>query len=68
MIYSYKLIRAHVYCMLLETYLLHNVSYIVCGGFVFAERDARYSKWKMAVKRSLGWATTKKSLAMTGTV
>ncbi|XP_069697721.1 glycerol kinase 3 isoform X2 [Periplaneta americana] len=29
------------------------------------ERDARYSKWKMAVKRSLGWATTKKSLAMT---
>jgi len=29
------------------------------------ERDARYSKWKMAVKRSLGWATTKKSVAMT---
>jgi glycerol kinase len=33
---------------------------------MFVEKDARYSKWKMAVKRSLGWATTKKSLAMTG--
>lgn len=29
------------------------------------ERDARYTKWKMAVQRSLGWATTKKSVAMT---
>jgi hypothetical protein len=68
MIYSYQLIRAHIYLMILETYLLHHVSSVVYGGFVFAERDARYSKWKMAVKRSLGWATTKKSLAMTGTV
>ncbi|XP_045478379.1 glycerol kinase [Harmonia axyridis] len=24
------------------------------------ERDARYTKWKMAVQRSLGWATTKR--------
>lgn len=24
------------------------------------ERDARYSKWKMAVQRSLGWAVTKR--------
>jgi hypothetical protein len=55
-----------MYFILLKTYLLHHVSYILCGGFVFVERDARYSKWKMAVKRSLGWATTKKSLAMTG--
>ncbi|XP_034837500.1 glycerol kinase 3-like isoform X3 [Maniola hyperantus] len=30
------------------------------------DRDARYTKWKMAVQRSLGWATTKKSIAMTG--
>ncbi|XP_026324497.1 glycerol kinase isoform X2 [Hyposmocoma kahamanoa] len=29
------------------------------------DRDARYTKWKMAVQRSLGWATTKKSIAMT---
>ncbi|CAG9572900.1 unnamed protein product [Danaus chrysippus] len=29
------------------------------------DRDARYTKWKMAVQRSLGWATTKKSFAMT---
>nr|CAD7588887.1 unnamed protein product [Timema genevievae] len=29
------------------------------------ERDSRYTKWKMAVERSLGWATTKKSVAMT---
>ncbi|KAK7790598.1 hypothetical protein R5R35_012558 [Gryllus longicercus] len=29
------------------------------------ERDLRYTKWKMAVQRSLGWATTKKSVAMT---
>ncbi|KAF5281407.1 hypothetical protein FQA39_LY17803 [Lamprigera yunnana] len=29
------------------------------------ERDLRYTKWKMAVQRSLGWATTKKSIAMT---
>ncbi|XP_044728466.1 glycerol kinase-like [Chrysoperla carnea] len=29
------------------------------------ERDARYNKWKMAVHRSLGWAQTKKSIAMT---
>ncbi|KAI8433763.1 hypothetical protein MSG28_015740 [Choristoneura fumiferana] len=30
------------------------------------DRDARYTKWKMAVQRSLGWATVKKSIAMTG--
>jgi len=30
------------------------------------ERRARYQKWKMAVARSLGWATTTKSTAMTG--
>lgn len=29
------------------------------------DRDLRYAKWKMAVQRSLGWATTKKSVAMT---
>ncbi|CAH2211749.1 jg27612, partial [Pararge aegeria aegeria] len=29
-------------------------------------RDARYTKWKMAVQRSLGWASTKKSITMTG--
>ncbi|RZF46022.1 hypothetical protein LSTR_LSTR004735 [Laodelphax striatellus] len=29
------------------------------------ERDMRYQKWKMAVQRSVGWATTKKSVAMT---
>lgn len=30
------------------------------------DRDARYTKWKMAVQRSLGWATNKKSITMTG--
>lgn len=30
-----------------------------------AERNVRYSKWKMAVQRSLGWSVTKKSEAMT---
>lgn len=29
------------------------------------ERDLRYTKWKKAVQRSLGWAITKKSAAMT---
>lgn len=29
------------------------------------ERNARYNKWKMAVERSLGWAVSKKSEAMT---
>lgn len=29
------------------------------------ERDARYKKWKMAVERSLGWSTVKKSDQMT---
>ncbi|XP_058825346.1 glycerol kinase [Topomyia yanbarensis] len=29
------------------------------------ERNARYTKWKMAVQRSLGWSVTKKSEAMT---
>ncbi|KAG5315040.1 GLPK kinase, partial [Pseudoatta argentina] len=29
------------------------------------ERDARYKKWKMAVERSLGWATCKMSDQMT---
>ncbi|CAG4996243.1 unnamed protein product [Parnassius apollo] len=29
------------------------------------DRNVRYTKWKMAVQRSLGWATTKKSIAMT---
>ncbi|XP_037031870.1 glycerol kinase [Bradysia coprophila] len=29
------------------------------------ERNLRYTKWKMAVQRSLGWAVTKKSEAMT---
>ena len=32
----------------------------------FLERDARYKKWKMAVERSLGWATIKMSDQMTG--
>jgi len=29
------------------------------------ERDARYTKWKMAVQRSLGWVSPKKSAVMT---
>ncbi|XP_030767741.1 glycerol kinase [Sitophilus oryzae] len=29
------------------------------------ERDARYTKWKMAVQRSLGWVSHKKSFIMT---
>ncbi|BES88436.1 FGGY family of carbohydrate kinases, C-terminal domain [Nesidiocoris tenuis] len=29
------------------------------------ERNLRYTKWKMAVQRSLGWATTKRSVPMT---
>lgn len=29
------------------------------------ERDIRYSKWKKAIQRSLGWAVTKKSVVMT---
>ncbi|CAH0545816.1 unnamed protein product [Brassicogethes aeneus] len=29
------------------------------------ERDSRYTKWKMAVQRSLGWALPKKSAVMT---
>lgn len=29
------------------------------------ERNGRYSKWKMAVERSLGWCVTKKSELMT---
>jgi glycerol kinase len=29
------------------------------------ERNARYTKWRMAVERSLGWAVSKKSEAMT---
>uniref|UniRef100_A0A0K8T8D7 Probable glycerol kinase n=3 Tax=Lygus hesperus TaxID=30085 RepID=A0A0K8T8D7_LYGHE len=30
------------------------------------ERNLRYTKWKMAVQRSLGWAATKRSVHMTG--
>lgn len=30
------------------------------------ERNLRYTKWKMAVERSLGWAVTKRSIPMTG--
>ncbi|KAL1517930.1 hypothetical protein ABEB36_001627 [Hypothenemus hampei] len=30
------------------------------------ERDTRYTKWKMAVQRSLGWVSPKKSAIMTG--
>ncbi|XP_033610585.1 glycerol kinase [Cryptotermes secundus] len=45
-----------------ETAITHDV---FIPTTTHEERDARYSKWKMAVKRSLGWATTKKSLAMT---
>lgn len=33
---------------------------------LITDRDARYTKWKMAVQRSLGWASTKKSITMTG--
>lgn len=32
----------------------------------FSERDHRYTKWKMAVQRSLGWAIAKKTSVMTG--
>lgn len=40
---------------------------IFFGNFscVFPERDARYTKWKMAVQRSLGWVLSKKSESMT---
>lgn len=30
-----------------------------------ADRDVRYSKWRMAIERSLGWSVSKKSAAMT---
>ena len=39
-----------------------NVKYV----FSITERNLRYTKWKMAVERSLGWVTAKKSVAMTG--
>lgn len=35
-------------------------------SFLFVGRDARYTKWKMAVERSLGWSAIKKSDQMTG--
>lgn len=35
------------------------------SSLLFPERDYRYTKWKMAVQRSLGWALPKKSIAMT---
>lgn len=35
-------------------------------SFVVLERNLRYKKWKMAVQRSFGWASTKKTVAMTG--
>lgn len=35
-------------------------------SFHIVERDARYKKWKMAVERSLGWASVKMSDQMTG--
>lgn len=33
---------------------------------IVSERNLRYKKWKMAVQRSFGWASTKKKVAMTG--
>lgn len=34
--------------------------------YVISERDHRYTKWKMAVQRSLGWAIARKTNVMTG--
>lgn len=53
-------------------FIVTRKSLIFRGKFIFeqhfsiAERDARYTKWKMAVQRSLGWSLAKKSAAMTG--
>lgn len=38
-------------------------TYLPCTSH--EERNLRYTKWKMAVQRSLGWVTAKKSIAMT---
>lgn len=44
-----------------------DIEYIKLNSdWSLADRDARYTKWKMAVQRSLGWATAKRSIAMTG--
>lgn len=50
--------------------VVNNLSdHPVCDTFLptttDAERDLRYSKWKMAVERSLGWSVSKKSEDMT---
>lgn len=49
-----------------EGRLIVIIKFISIKSFKYiSERDLRYNKWKMAVQRSLGWATTKKSIAMT---
>lgn len=50
------------------TYFSVNILYVITmySFFLLVERDARYKKWKMAVQRSLGWATGKMSNQMTG--
>lgn len=35
---------------------------------IISERNSRHGKWKMAVQRSLGWATSKKRAFMTGKI
>lgn len=47
--------------------LMTSIFYLLRNVFLlFIERDARYTKWKMAVERSLGWAAVKRSDQMTG--
>lgn len=43
-----------------------NVLICLLFVYLFLERDARYNKWKMAIQRSLGWASVKMSEQMTG--
>ncbi|KXJ77716.1 hypothetical protein RP20_CCG006784 [Aedes albopictus] len=51
--------------MLSCDYTLHITHETFLPTTTEEERNARYTKWKMAVQRSLGWAVTKKSDAMT---
>lgn len=48
-----------------DTRLPNNLQDTYLPTTTDTERNLRYTKWKMAVQRSLGWSVTKKSEAMT---
>jgi hypothetical protein len=51
----------HLKCIEVSEVTVHVISYCC-----YAERDMKYSRWKMAIERSLGWVDDEINTEMYG--